>query len=1070
MKLEKFYRKKDDFVTKEISLEKVIDKMYTQHLRYVVIVDSKNHPIGILTERDILFLYNTNVDFKQTNAYEISTKQLVKADKIREIEYALNFMIDHNVRRVVVVDSKHKYLGVVEQEDIIFELESKSTRNKLKIFEVLLNESKALGVDKDTSLQETIGLMKDKNFGSILVTEHGKSIGILTETDILNLAKNNIDKNKRVKDYMHMPLYKVSIQASLHDCVELMRTKAIRRVIVEEINEDGDIIDYIITSSDILNNLQGNYSKFLEAKLLSQKNTFENLEDIVIEAYDFEKTQVISWVNQSAKTKLAVNIDDNLDDIVPKNIIEESLQAFSNSSSFTKERVEIKGRLYRYSASSTYMFGSRVIKILLSDFTELYLTNRKLAEQVDVMSDSINEQDAMQKEIFNQNAIGIGYISVRGEILFINQYISELLGYQENELIGMNIKDITYKDDMETSADSKQTLLSNSEDISLEKRYLHKDGTPIWVHLSMSYSKSKTGHVNYIIGFIKDIRKRKNQEERLLLAGAVYDNTSEGIIITNRDLTIKTINSGFEKIFGYSKKELLGQHLDFFISSSHSKNFYKKIWLKVLQKGYWQGEISGKRKNGETFPQWLNITTIEDNLGKVINYIGVLSDISMMKKSEEKLEFLAHHDPLTNLPNRLLLLANLKQAIKRAKREKHKVAIMFLDLDRFKEINDTFGHSYGDEILKIVTTRFKSVMREEDTIARIGGDEFIMLVEELNELNDFEVIIDKVLRVFDENIFVNSNSFNLTASIGVSIFPDDGLEIEDLIKNADTAMYQAKDEGRNTYRFYTQEMTQNLFAKMLIKNEIDRALKNDEFILHYQPQISINSNQILGIEALVRWEHPQMGLLFPDKFISEAESTKQIIALGQVVLEKACVDTKKWIDEKKFAGRISVNVSAVQIKQNDFYDMVIETLAKTGLSGNFLELELTESSMMENPKESILVFKKLRNHGITLAIDDFGTGYSSLSYLKNLPIDKLKIDRSFIMDIPNDKGDMVITKTIIAMAKSLGYSVIAEGIETQAQHMFLKSEGCYEGQGYLYSRPIPLDALENFLKLKKENK
>ena len=446
----------------------------------------------------------------------------------------------------------------------------------------------------------------------------------------------------------------------------------------------------------------------------------------------------------------------------------------------------------------------------------------------------------------------------------------------------------------------------------------------------------------------------------------------------------------------------------------------------------------------------------------------MFSDISVVKKSEEKLEFLAHHDPLTKLPNRLLLQANLKQAIKRAKREDSKVAVLFLDLDRFKEINDTFGHSYGDEILKIVTKRFQSVMREEDTIARIGGDEFIMLIENVNEVNDTETVLDKALGVFDEKIVVYGHSFRLSVSIGVSIFPDDGIEIEDLIKNADTAMYQAKDAGRNTYRFYTQEMTQNLFAKILIKNEIDKALKNDEFVLYYQPQISINSNKVIGVEALVRWEHPQMGLLLPDKFIKEAEGTKQIIALGQLVLEKACKDAKKWVDDNHFSGRVSVNVSAVQIKQKNFYDIVTDALEKTGLDGKYLELELTESYMMENPKESIAVFEKLRNHGITLSIDDFGTGYSSLSYLKQLPIDKLKIDRSFIMDIPHDKDDMVITKTIIAMSKSLGFSVIAEGIETTEQHDFLKTEGCFEGQGYLYSRPIPLKSFEKFLKIIRE--
>ena len=487
------------------------------------------------------------------------------------------------------------------------------------------------------------------------------------------------------------------------------------------------------------------------------------------------------------------------------------------------------------------------------------------------------------------------------------------------------------------------------------------------------------------------------------------------------------------------------------------------MWQSIKKDGYWKGEMWGIRKNGERFPQWLNISTIKDENGYIINYIGVFSDISTIKQSEAELAFLAHHDPLTKLPNRLLLTSRLSQAIKRAKREDSKIAVLFLDLDRFKEINDTFGHSYGDEILTTVTTRFKIAMREKDTIARIGGDEFIILIEEMNEVSDIDQVLEKLLNVFKDKFIAYQHSFKLSASIGVAIYPDDGKQIEDLIKNADAAMYQAKEAGRNTYRFYTQEMTEKLFTKMLMKNEIEKGMKNKEFILYYQPQVSIHSGKVLGAEALVRWKHPQMGLMFPDKFIEISESTKQIVELGKQVLEIACIDAKKWIDSGNFSGKVAVNVSAIQIKNGDFYEVVTSVLEKTGLSGYFLELELTESYMMQNPKEAIALFKKLKTHGITLSIDDFGTGYSSLSYLKQLPVDKLKIDRSFIMDIPNDKGDMAITSTIISMAKSLGLGVIAEGIETKEQHQFLKEHHCYEAQGYFYSKAIPEEDFLKFL-------
>jgi len=1066
MNLEKFCQKEDDFVSEEVSLEEVIHKMYNQRLRYIVIVDSRRYPIGILTERDILFLYNTNINLKTTSAYDRATKQLIKADKSRKIQYALNLMIDHNIRRVIIVDDKQKYLGVVEQEDIIFELESQNNKNELKIFEVLLNESKAYGVDKNATLETAIELMKSKNFGSILITDDSKSIGILTETDILNLVKQNIDKKQIVKNYMHSPIYKVSIQSSVDDCIALMKSKGIRRVVVEEVIQSGEIVDYIITTKDILNNMQGNYSKFLEAKLLSQKKTFENLEDIVIEAYDFKDTQVISWANKSAISKLGVCIDDSLATVLSKSLIQECLKQCVNARSFIKERVRIKGRLYRLNVSSTKMFGTQTIKILLSDFTELYITNEKLTTQIGVMSDSISEQEEMQKEIFNQNAIGIGYMSTQGVILFVNKYITSLLGYEENELIGQNIQNFTYNEDIERTLKNKQIVINSheDEDITYEKRFIHKDKSLVWVHISLSCATSKNGKTKYLIGFVKDIRERKINEKRLLLAEAVFDNTFEGILIANRNLTIKTVNYGFEKMLGYSKQEIKGKSLEFFISHHHELSFYKQIWQQVFRKGYWQGEIWGIKKNGKSFPQWLNIATIRDKTGKIINYIGALSDISVIKKSKEKLEFLAHHDPLTKLPNRLLLVSNLEHAIKRAKRDERKIAVLFLDLDKFKEINDTFGHSYGDEILKAVTRRFQAVMREEDTIARIGGDEFIILIEEIKVITDIEIVLSKILSIFEKPFIINKDSFNLSASIGVSVYPDDGIQIEDLIKHADTAMYQAKDAGRNTYRFYKQEMTLDLFSKIHLKNDIDKALLNNEFTLYYQPQINIETQELIGAEALVRWNHPKKGFLLPAEFIKEAEHTKQIIALGTYVLEKACSDAKKWIDERLFNGKISVNISAIQIKQENFYDIVVSILQKTGLAGHSLDLELTESYMMENPKDSILLFNKLRKHGITLSIDDFGTGYSSLSYLKQLPVDKLKIDRSFIKEIPYNKEDTIMTKTIVAMSKSLGHKVIAEGVETTEQHDFLAEEGCCEGQGYLYSYPISPEDFEIFLK------
>ncbi len=1068
MNLANFVKHKNDFIKGDLFLQKVVEKMSEEALRYIVLVDEHDFPFGILTERDILYFYNENIDFEKTSLHSVASKKLVKANQSRKLEYALNLMIDHNIRRVVVVDDEYKYVGCVEQEEIIFEFESKGFRSSLKVFEILLNESKALSVDYSTTLKRTLQIMKDKNFGSILVSKEGHPVGILTETDIVKFAKEHIDKNSTVAEYMHSPVIMIDLKTSMNECIEIMKKEKIRRLIVEDEDKSGSKQHYILTTKDLLNNLQGNYSKFLEAKLLSYRNTFDSLNDLIIEVFDFGNSKVVSWVNKAAKEKLSVNIDDSIDKLIPKSVVENTFRAFEDSEHYTQDRVEIDGRLYRYSANRVYFFEKSVVKILLSDFTELYVTNTKLQEQVGIMSDSINEQEAMQQEIFNQKAIGIGYISTDGEVLFVNEYINKLLGYESDELIGAKIDDITYAEDKILSDLNRMKLYNDKSlnEVGFEKRYLHKNGEPIWVHVALSLSRDEYGKEKYLIGFIKDIRERKEDEKQLLLSAAVFENTNEGIVISDKEMNIQAVNRAFSEIVGYSESEVLGKSALFLRSTFHNEKFYKDMWSSILKVGYWKGEMWSVRKNGQQFPQWLNISTIKDAKGEIQNYIGVISDITTMKQSEEELEFLAHHDPLTKLPNRLLLSARIDQAIKRARRESSKFAILFLDLDKFKEINDTYGHSYGDEILITVTQRFKSIIRENDTIARIGGDEFVLLIEDVENLTDIEPILTKVLSSFEKEILVNKQPFKLSASIGISIYPDDGENQEELIKNADTAMYEAKDAGRNTYRFYTQDMTQDLFNKMLMKNEITKAIENKEFVLHYQPQVSIDSGRVLGAEALVRWNHPQMGLLYPDKFIQITEQTKLIIPLGKLIMQMACKQVKEWIDIGLLCGRLSINISAIQIQYSDLYATVVEVLEETKLSGSYLEFEITESFMMKNPKEAIALLKKLRNLGITFAIDDFGTGYSSLSYLKQLPVDKLKIDRSFIMDLPDDREDVAITSTIIAMSKSLGLSVIAEGIETKEQHEFLKAKGCYEGQGYFYSRPLDAKSFLEFLTCK----
>ncbi len=1067
MILEQFYKQRDDTLYKDATLQDVIDKMYELHLHYIVLLDEKEFPVGILTETDLLMLYGKDIDFSKSLAYDFSSKELVKAHKDRTVEHVLNLFIDHSVKKIVVIDDNSKFLGVIEQEDVVFAYDAQNKDSSFKIYEIVLNDSKAFSVDINKSLGFAVEYMKENMLDAVLISKNKKSIGIITKSDIVTFVRNGVDENQKVEKFMRTPLQKLSINSSIRDCIDLMRKKRIRRVVIEAYDENHKIIDYIITTKDILNNLQGNYSKFLEEKLNFQKLTFENLKDLVIEAYDLGGKQVISWANSSAKRELGIEVDDLLDSILPSSIIDEAIECLKNDRCYIKEHIELKSRFYRLSIGAIEMFDSKVLKILLSDFTELFVSNKKLHQQIDFMSDSIYEKELMLEEIVNQNAMGIGYIDKSGEIIFANKFIHNLLGYNEGELVGKKAEDITYEEDREKSIFFRNKLLELSENenrVNFEKRYITKDDSIVWVNVSMASFRDKMGSIKYIVSFVKDISERKRIEKELFLSKAVFDNTIEGIVIADENAKIKAINSAFTKILGYTKEEVLQKPIGYFRTKRHKDSFYTNISYEITSNGFWQGEIWVEKKNGKFIPIWLNVSTHKDKEQDVLNYICVFSDISMRKKSEEKLEFLAHHDILTKLPNRLLLNLSLEQSIKRAKRDKKKVAVIFLDLDKFKEINDTFGHSYGDKVLVEVTNRLKSTLREEDTIGRIGGDEFIIIIEDFMNVSKLEPVLKKILDIFKTPILIYGQKFKISCSIGVAVYPEDGLNIENLIKNADAAMYEAKDAGRNTYRFYNSSMTQDLFSKMLMKNELDRAIKHKEFVVYYQPQVSILDNKLIGLEALVRWKHPSMGLLFPDKFVSIAEDTKQILDIGEQVLLQACKDIKRLHNKKLFHGRVAVNVSAVQIKEDNFYEIVVDVLKRSGLDGRFLELELTESYIMENPKESIKLFKRLKEIGVVLSIDDFGTGYSSLSYLKQLPVDKLKIDRAFIMDIPQNSDDVAITSTIIAMSKSLRLGVIAEGIETKKQHNFLKKLGCYEGQGYLYGEPLCFSETEKFLK------
>ena len=487
------------------------------------------------------------------------------------------------------------------------------------------------------------------------------------------------------------------------------------------------------------------------------------------------------------------------------------------------------------------------------------------------------------------------------------------------------------------------------------------------------------------------------------------------------------------------------------------------MWSALLDHGEWKGEISGRRKNGELFPKWQTITGIRDDDGVLTHYVSVFSDISHIKESEKQLQHLAHHDSLTGLPNRLLLLARLEHSLQHASRNGCHVAVMFLDLDHFKKINDSFGHPVGDQLLKMVATRLLSAVRKDDTVARLGGDELTVILGSLSDANYAATAAKSILERLAKPFHLEGQDVFVSASIGISIYPQDGKDTTTLLKNADTAMYMAKHEGRRRYYFYSEDLTERAYEALTLESQLHRALEREELFLHYQPQVSLQDGRIVGVEALLRWQHPELGWVPPDRFIPLAEENGLIGPIGKWVLHTACGQAKAWQDQGLARVRMSVNLSGRQLAREDIVDEVGEALEATGLSPLCLELELTESSVMTQAGHTTTTLDALRALGTTIAIDDFGTGYSSLAYLKRFPVDRLKIDRSFVRDIPQDESDVALARAIVALAQSLDLKVVAEGVETEEQRELLKTIGCQEMQGFLFSRPRAANDLAKLL-------
>lgn len=551
----------------------------------------------------------------------------------------------------------------------------------------------------------------------------------------------------------------------------------------------------------------------------------------------------------------------------------------------------------------------------------------------------------------------------------------------------------------------------------------------------------------------QEAASRRTADRQLELAAAVFDNAAEGIVITDPKGGIIAVNHAVCQVTGYNREELIGQNPRIFASGRHGKDFYRRMWESIRHIGLWQGEIYNRRKNGEIYPEWLSIVGVRDAHNKLTNFIAIFTDITRQKENEARLNYLAFHDALTGLPNRVLFQDRLAQAIARSARDGKKMALLFIDLDRFKDVNDTAGHAVGDLLLRAVASRLGACVRSDDTLARLGGDEFTMIVRDVHTAIDAAQVADRVLHHLTEPFCVDGKTFYVTPSIGIGVFPEDGHSPGELMKKADAAMYRAKDLGRNSYKFYTEDMNIAMLRRVAMEQMLRNAQAKGELSLLYQPQVDTTTRKITGMEALLRWQNPQLGAVSPSEFIPIAEETGVIHEIGEWVLQTACRQARTWHEQGYPAMRISVNLSASQFRQRGIVEVVQRALAASGLAPSCLELELTETVAMQPGPDALAILQSLKQLGVRIALDDFGTGYSSLSYLRKFPIDTLKIDRTFINELHADPHAGPIIQAIITMARSLELNVIAEGVETAHQADFLLTYMCNEIQGFFFYRP-----------------
>ncbi len=1046
----------------DATLADAVDLM-DKHKISCVVVTRDNNPVGILTERDTVSLALSVSDPTTVHIVRVMKAPVQTIDAAMPLQQAMKQMESAHIRRLLVIEGDI-LVGIVTRHDIVKTMQGRYLEFLHETLERQRKDLHSAHQQIEKTRQQLLyhSLMEQVN-DTVIVSQEASGIIV----DCNDQACRSLDYTR--EELQRLTIFDIATSISpgevwqsereifARDGNRLVETQLIRRdgtKIPAEVNArliHKDNESYIVA---VIRDLTER--RRAEAQLRLQDTALNSSANAIVIT---DKDAIILWANPAFSKMTGFALEEALGKR-PKDLVRSGIQPSEFYEALWK--TILSGEVWRGEVVNKRKDGTLYHEEMT--ITPVYAENKVITHFIAVKQDissrkatelKLQLSEQTYRGLLNSAGDAIYVQDEQGHFLDVNQTAENLYGYSRDEFIGKTPEFLAApgKNDFASVGKAIQLALSGTPQ-RFEFWGMRKNGEIFPKEVTLSNGNYFGRPV--IIAVARDITERKEAEEHLREAAAVMQNTHEGVMVTDAAANIIAVNAAFTNITGYDQQDVLGKNPSILNSGRQEDAFFESMWMNLLKHGFWQGELWNRRKSGEIYPQLLTISTIYDELKRPIRYIGVFADITQLKENQAQLEFMAHHDPLTKLPNRSLAESRLEQELEHAHRHSHQLSVVFIDLDRFKQVNDSFGHPVGDELLCAVANKLRERLREGDTLGRLGGDEFILISSPLQDKQDAAVIARDFINALSEP-FKLSNGIEvfIGGSIGISLFPDNGSTVAELTRNADAAMYLAKENGRNQFSFYTPELNADARNKLEMENDLRRAVLHNELRLHYQPKVDIRSGNICGAEALARWQKPDGQWVPPGQFIPLAEKSGVILTIGNWVIEQACEQIREWRDAGLPEICIAVNVSARQFRSGHLDKLVRTALEKFRVAPHQLELELTESMLMHEPERAIETMLKLKKVGVKISLDDFGTGYSNFAYLRRFPIDSLKIDQSFVQGVATRPEDAMIVDAIISLAQRMKLHVIAEGVETPEQLAYMRANHCDELQGYYFSQALP---------------